>query len=161
MTMELARNWRLRRTRLSLEGARCAACGKLVFPARPVCPDCRGRILEPHRFSGRGEVYSFSTVYEPPSGFTAFAPYTVAMIRLAEGPMVMAQLTDVNPDAVFIGMPVEMVTRKLSEDGDDGLIVYGYKFRPPLPEYKNGHASADALASTEPTIQAEAVRIAN
>ena len=131
MTMELARNWRLRRTRLSLEGARCAACGKLAFPARLVCPACRGRALEPYRFSGRGEVYSFSTIYEPPSGFTAYAPYTVAMIRLSEGPLVMAQLTDVDPDAVFIGMPVEMVTRKIRNDGDErGIIVYGYKFRP-------------------------------
>jgi hypothetical protein len=30
-------------------------------------------------------------------------------------------------------MPVEMVTRKLRNDGDErGLIVYGYKFRPRL-----------------------------
>jgi hypothetical protein len=28
-------------------------------------------------------------------------------------------------------MPVEMVTRKMRNDGDErGLIVYGYKFRP-------------------------------
>lgn len=161
MTMELARNWRLRRTRFSLEGAQCATCGKLVFPARPVCPDCRGRALHPYRFSGRGDVYSFSTVYDAPSGFTGYAPYIVAMVRLSEGPLVTAQLTDVNPEAVFIGMPVEMVTRKLSEDGENGLIVYGYKFRPPLPEYKNGHASADALASTQPTVQVEAVRVGN
>jgi hypothetical protein len=31
-------------------------------------------------------------------------------------------------------MPVEMVTRKLREEGEDGLIVYGYKFRKPLLE---------------------------
>lgn len=161
MTMELARNWRLRRTRLSLEGAQCETCGKLMFPARPVCPACRGRALQAYRFNGRGDVYSFSTIYEPPSGFEGYAPYTVAMVRLAEGPTVMAQLTDVDPEAVFIGMPVEMVTRKLSEDGDNGLIVYGYKFRPPLPEYKNGHASADALASTEPTVIARATTIGN
>jgi len=29
-------------------------------------------------------------------------------------------------------MPVEMVTRKISEDGKDGVILYGYKFRPVL-----------------------------
>ncbi len=29
-------------------------------------------------------------------------------------------------------MPVEMVTRKLSEQGDEGIIVYSYKFRPQL-----------------------------
>jgi uncharacterized OB-fold protein len=29
-------------------------------------------------------------------------------------------------------MRVEMVTRKLREDGSEGQIVYGYKFRPLL-----------------------------
>jgi uncharacterized OB-fold protein len=45
--------------------------------------------------------------------------------------MVTAQLTDVDNSAIEIGMPVEMVTRKMRNDGDErGLIVYGYKFRP-------------------------------
>jgi uncharacterized OB-fold protein len=35
---------------------------------------------------------------------------------------------------VRIGMPVEMVTRRLRQFGEDGLIVYGYKFRKPLQE---------------------------
>jgi uncharacterized OB-fold protein len=54
----------------------------------------------------------------------------VALIRLAEGPLVAAQLTDVEGEKIEIGMPVEMVTRKLSDDGAKGTIVYGYKFRP-------------------------------
>jgi uncharacterized OB-fold protein len=37
-------------------------------------------------------------------------------------------------DEIEIGMPVEMVTRKLREEGEDGLIVYGYKFRKRLPQ---------------------------
>ncbi|MFO3797026.1 MAG: Zn-ribbon domain-containing OB-fold protein, partial [Anaerolineales bacterium] len=57
----------------------------------------------------------------------------VALIKLEEGPLVTAQLTDVAPQEVQIGMPVEMVTRKLRNDGDErGLILYGYKFRPRL-----------------------------
>ena len=54
----------------------------------------------------------------------------MALVRLEEGPLVTAQLTDVSPDEVEIGMPVEMVTRKLREFGEEGVIVYGYKFRP-------------------------------
>lgn len=83
-------------------------------------------------FSGRGEVYSFTIIYDAPRGFTQFAPYPIALIRLKEGNMITAQLTDVDLDAIYIGMPVEMVTRKLSEDGERGLINYGYKFRPLL-----------------------------
>jgi hypothetical protein len=83
-----------------------------------------------HEFSGRGEVYSFSTVYQAPQGYEDYVPYIVALIKLEEGPLVMAQLTDVDPNEVRIGMQVEMVTRKLREHGEAGLIVYGYKFRP-------------------------------
>ena len=58
-------------------------------------------------------------------------PYTVALVKLEEGPMVTAQLTDLGESKPEIGMPVEMVTRKLRQDGDErGMIVYGYKFRP-------------------------------
>ncbi len=40
-----------------------------------------------------------------------------------------AQLTDLEGDPE-IGMRVEMVTRRLREEGDErGLIIYGYKFR--------------------------------
>jgi hypothetical protein len=82
--------------------------------------------------SGRGEVYTFSTMYNVPKGFEEYAPYTIAIVKLDEGPMVTTQLTDVNHDEVRIGMRVEMVTRRLKEDGSEGQIIYGYKFRPVL-----------------------------
>jgi uncharacterized OB-fold protein len=66
-----------------------------------------------------------------PSGFEEYTPYVVALIQLEEGPVLTAQMTDVEPEDVFIGMPVEMVTRKLRTDaGDIGTILYSYKFRP-------------------------------
>ena len=73
-------------------------------------------------------------MYDAPAGFEGQAPYTVALVKLEEGPMVTAQLTDLGNTPVEIGMPVEMVTRKLKVDGDNerGVIIYGYKFRPVL-----------------------------
>ena len=82
--------------------------------------------------SGRGEVFSFTTMYNVPQGYEDQKPYTVALVKLDEGPMVTAQLTDVDASDVKIGMRVEMVTRKLREEGDEGQIIYGYKFRPIL-----------------------------
>jgi uncharacterized OB-fold protein len=47
--------------------------------------------------------------------------------------MVTAQLTDLGEKPVEIGMPVEMVTRKIRSDGNEkGMLVYSYKFRPAL-----------------------------
>ncbi len=37
--------------------------------------------------SGRGEVYSFSTMYNVPVGYEEQKPYTVALVQLAEGPL--------------------------------------------------------------------------
>jgi len=70
---------------------------------------------------------------DAPAGYEHNLPYTVALVKLDEGPVVTAQLTDLGEQAVEIGMPVEMVTRKIRDDGDaKGMIVYGYKFRPVL-----------------------------
>ena len=84
----------------------------------------------PFAFSGRGEVFSYSTVFQAPASHEEQAPYTVALVKLEEGPLVTAQLTDVDRKDVKIGMPVEMTTRVLQSNGDRGMIVYGYKFRP-------------------------------
>lgn len=86
----------------------------------------------PYRFGGKGTVLSYTVVSDAPEGFEDQAPYTLALIRLEEGATVLAQLTDLDKPAE-IGMPVEMVTRRLRTDGRRGMIVYGYKFRPLLP----------------------------
>jgi hypothetical protein len=130
--METSRHWRLRQQRYALVGEVCPNCAQRIFPPRDLCPDCGEEAREFYQFSGRGEVYSFTTVYQAPSGFDQEAPYPMAMIRLEEGPLVTAQLTDLGNRAVEIGMPVEMVTRKLRSDGERGMLVYGYKFRPVL-----------------------------
>jgi uncharacterized OB-fold protein len=60
------------------------------------------------------------------------APYMVGLIDLEEGVRITAQLTDVIPEEVEIGMTLEMVIRQIYEDGPKGPILYGYKFRPVL-----------------------------
>ncbi|MBC8074719.1 MAG: Zn-ribbon domain-containing OB-fold protein [Chloroflexales bacterium] len=79
---------------------------------------------------GRGEVWSFSVLRQAPTGFEQLAPYPLALVQLDEGPLVTAQLTDCVEDEIAIGMRVEMVTRRLADTGEDGLLIYGYKFRP-------------------------------
>ncbi len=87
---------------------------------------------EQFTFAGTGEVYSYTTLQQAPEGFENQAPYVLALVKLDEGPMVTAQLTDLD-GPVAIGDRVEMVTRKLTTEGSRGVIVYGYKFRQILP----------------------------
>lgn len=129
--MEVPRHWRLRKQRYALVGEVCPHCDVKIFPPRDVCPECGGEAKTAYKFSGKGEVYSFTRLENAPAGFEEQSPYTVALIKLQEGPIVTAQLTDLGADEVQIGMPVEMVTRRLRSDGDErGILVYGYKFRP-------------------------------
>lgn len=131
--MEIPRHWRLKQQRYGLVGEVCPHCEVKIFPPRDVCPACGGEAKSAYAFSGKGEVYSYTTIYEAPAGYDESAPYTVALVKLAEGPLLTAQLTDLGEQPVEIGMPVEMVTRRLRQDGDErGMLVYGYKFRPVL-----------------------------
>jgi len=132
--MGIAQNWRLRNQRYALVGEVCDDCGEKIFPPRDVCPHCAEPAQTPFQFSGRGEIFSHTTIYNPPVGYEQYASYTVALVKLEEGPLITAQLTDVESEGVSIGQPVEMVTRKIREDGPEGLIIYGYKFRPRLQE---------------------------
>lgn len=128
--MDLPRYHRLTAPYYRLEGQICGACGAVQFPPRTACGTCRSPDLAPHRLSGRGTVYSYAEVGQAPRGFAG--PYVVALVELDEGVRVTAQLTDVDPDEVEIGLPVEMVTRRIQEKGPHGYLVYGYKFRPVL-----------------------------
>ncbi len=131
--MEIPRHWRLKKQRYGLVGEICPHCSVKIFPPRDVCPNCGGEAKEPYAFSGKGSIFSFTVMQEGPEGFEEAAPYVVALIQLEEGPVITAQLTDLGEEPVAIGMPVEMVTRKIRDDGDkSGMLVYGYKFRPRL-----------------------------
>jgi len=128
--MHLARYHRLRSRYYRLEGERCSSCRKAQFPPRGRCRACGSASLDPWRPSGLGTIYSHAAVAQAPQGFPD--PYLVALIQLEEGLLLTAQLTDIEPQNVRIGMRVEMVTRRIQEQGPEGYLVYGYKFRPML-----------------------------
>ena len=130
MNSSSAITWRRIPERYNLIGTHCSNCNTSFFPSRNICPNCRrkGR-MGVRKFSGRGKIYSYTRVTAPPTGFELEAPYFVAIVELEEGPRVLAQLVDCGPGDVAIGKPVRMVFRRIQEDGKDGLIHYGFKFR--------------------------------
>ena len=67
--MQVARHWRTRNQRYALVGEVCETCGNKIFPPRDLCPDCEAPAKTPYTFSGLGEVYSYSTVYNAPEGY--------------------------------------------------------------------------------------------
>ena len=87
---------------------KCAGCGRHVFYPRVVCPHCGGDRLDWVAPSGRGTVYSWSTMQR------VDPPYTLAYVTLAEGPTMLTNLVGSGP--YRIGMPVQ-VQFQASEDG--------------------------------------------
>lgn len=130
--MDIARTWRQRGARYRLEGQRHRQSGEVRFPAQPPTIGEEPDQWETLALSGRGTLYSFSVIRQAPDGYEGLAPYPVALVQLDEGPLLTAQLTDCAEDELSIGQPVELVTRRLFDSGIDGVLPYGYKFRPVL-----------------------------
>jgi uncharacterized OB-fold protein len=129
--MDLAKHWRQRAARYRLEGERHRESGEIRFPPEPAGRQ-PAEAWQPYSLNGAGAIYSFAVVRQPAAGHEEQSPYVLALVKLDEGPMITAQITDCDADQLAIDMPVEMVTRRLRDLGPDGLIVYGYKFRPRL-----------------------------
>jgi uncharacterized OB-fold protein len=129
--MDLAKHWRQRAARYRLEGQRHRTNGEVRFPPEPML-GAATESWEPYTLSGLGTVFSFTVVRQAPAGYDQQAPYILALVKLAEGPLITAQLTDCDVEQVMIDMRVEMITRRLCDLGPDGLIIYAYKFRPLL-----------------------------
>ncbi len=127
--MSVPRYWRNEIPRYRLQGEQCSECGAKYFPARPICI-CGSTSFKPHKLAERGEVVTWTTILNPPIGYERFVPYVVALIELEDGYKLLSQVVDVAPEEVTAGMKVEAVFRKVKEDGKDGIIHYGYKFRP-------------------------------
>lgn len=78
----------------------------------------------------RGTVISWTIIRVPPSGFSDMAPYAVALVALAGGKKITAQLVDVDPVLVPRGMKVVAVVRRVTQPSGDGVIPYGIKLKP-------------------------------
>jgi uncharacterized OB-fold protein len=128
--LSVPKYWRERRYRYRLIGEACSDCGTLVFPRRAVCPKCGSRRLEEQRLSETGSVVTWTVIRSPPKEYGQFTPYIVALVELDDGVRVLSQLVDVDVEAVEPGMRVEAAFRRVKEDGDSGIIEYGFKFRP-------------------------------
>jgi uncharacterized OB-fold protein/acyl dehydratase len=95
---------------------RCADCGVLRHPPRPMCGQCQSTRWDSVRASGKGTVYSYVVLHHPQ--FPAFDyPLVAALIELVEGTRLVSNVIGVDPAAVRIGMPV----RVSIEAVDDGL----------------------------------------
>jgi len=102
---------------------RCTICGRTQLYPRDRCLVCRGPV-EWVEASGLGTVYSFTVIrqnYSRP--FRDWIPYVVALVDLEEGPRLMTDLVDCEPDDVQVGMAVEARFEVVSDDAGIALFA--------------------------------------
>tara|TARA_R110000772_G_scaffold129051_4_gene237050 strand:- start:79596 stop:80009 length:414 start_codon:yes stop_codon:yes gene_type:complete len=92
----------------------CSRCGVHQFYPRIMCASCLSDELEWVAATGRGEIISFTVVRRPISKAYE-APYVVALIQLQEGPTLMSHVVDCAPEAVAVGLPVQVAFAPWSE----------------------------------------------
>ncbi|CAE6738000.1 Zn-ribbon domain-containing OB-fold protein [Paraburkholderia aspalathi] len=97
----------------------CNECDTFVFYPRALCPVCSSRSLTWKPVAGRGTIYSLTVVHRPTNAaFKGSGPYVVALVELEEGCRMMTNVIDVpaDPKVVKIGMPVEIVYDRVTEE---------------------------------------------
>lgn len=97
---------------------RCAECGAVRHPPRPMCPACQSLRWDTITASGEATLYSYVIAHRPhPEGFEA--PYGVGLLKLPEGIRFVSNPIDIPPDELRIGMPVRLTF----EDVGDGVVL--------------------------------------
>ncbi|WP_243405114.1 Zn-ribbon domain-containing OB-fold protein [Pelagivirga sediminicola] len=91
----------------------CDACGAAQFPPAVTCRACHGGALSMVSASGKGAVYSTTTVRSREGA------HNVSIIELAEGPRMMASVEG-DPEAVRIG---QAVTARVAP-GEPPMVVF-------------------------------------
>lgn len=95
----------------------CNACGEVHHYPRPFCPSCWSDDVEWTEASGEATLYTWSVVHRNDMvPFDQLVPYVPAVVDLAEGPRVMTNVVDVEPDSLEIGMALTVTFRQQADD---------------------------------------------
>jgi uncharacterized protein len=117
-----------------LIGSQCERCGTVTFPRQGSCPRCTSEDVRERLLSPRGTLWTWTVqCFEPKSppyaGSGGFEPYAVGYVELPGEVRVETRLTDVGPEELEIGMPMELTL--IPAPGDSGALTFA--FRPESP----------------------------
>ena len=125
-----SRYWREIPQRYRLEANRCPQCDLKFFPPRLICPECRSRDLEKAKLAETGKIFTYTVIHTPPQQFVDQAPYAIGIVELDDGVKITAQVVDMDFDDLKVGQRVRIEFRMIFEQGESGILCYGYKFVP-------------------------------
>jgi uncharacterized OB-fold protein len=88
---------------------RCDSCGQAMWYPRSICPSCHSAATSWVEASGRGQIYSYTVTTRGMDEFSSVGAYVVAYVELDEGPRVLTNIVDCDPETLEIGQPVDVV----------------------------------------------------
>jgi len=95
-------------------GSHCPRCEVTYVPARIFCERCMAELDDWRDVGTRGEVHTFTLLFVDLDGGLMDEPELVAFVRIEDGGLVH-RLGEVDPEEVYIGMPVEAVLKPKEE----------------------------------------------
>ncbi|MBV1906334.1 MAG: Zn-ribbon domain-containing OB-fold protein [Pseudomonadales bacterium] len=93
----------------------CGDCDQHHFYPRSKCPHCHSLNTTWVQASGKGKIYTHSTLRR------AKVPFTLAYVTLDEGVSVLTNIVDCDPDTLSIDQRVEVVFR---DNGEGSAMPY-------------------------------------
>ena len=95
----------------------CNGCSKDYFYPRPYCPFCFSADTAWKQASGKATLHTYLINHRAAPGFEKDAPYVIAVVQLEEGPRMMTNLVDVEPEPsqLPVDMPLEVVFDKAND----------------------------------------------
>lgn len=108
VTEDSAEFWSSARER-GLKLQRCDRCHEFRYYPSPICHFCSSDAFTWTPVSGAGTIYSY-TILERAKGnpFEADVPIAIVLVELAEGPVLMSNLVDYDPERITIGQRVTL-----------------------------------------------------
>jgi len=92
----------------TLLGLKCKECGSVTAPPKVCCDGCGGMELEVVKLSKGGEIKTYTVIRVAPEGLKA--PYIVALVELEEGPWIMGNVVNVEPENAGMDLIGKKVT---------------------------------------------------
>jgi uncharacterized OB-fold protein len=113
----------------------CSECEEWFYYPREWCPSCYSTDPSWEEASGDGKILTFTVVHETPiSRYKDRTPYGLAVVRLSEGPQMMANIIDSEIGEINIGTQVEVVfENRCEEEANDAV---DRKTERTIPQFK-------------------------
>ena len=97
----------------SIDGTRCKNCGKLYFPPRADCLECRKSEMEWVPIEAKAKLITFTEVFFGPPAFEQSTPYLLGLAEFENGLRVFAPIsrsvdrTSLKPNVELVLKPVQ------------------------------------------------------